>query len=157
MGNPKRTFTKIQRKIQRITPKEVGTPNPCSHYDSQYQAPQETFCKPMLTSSKDAIDGYDQVTYRIRDEKPVFRLNSETMKEIESLGDSNTNFMNLKQEYYAPNTLVNKKLLDGKRNVASMNMAEECEISVLLSNRTEELLRSNRKPKKTTQSTKEKG
>lgn len=156
-GKSKRTFTKIQRKIQRITPKEVKTPKTCLQYESQYQAPEEMFSKPISNSSNDAIGDYDQVTYRIRDEKPVFRLNSETMKEIEALGDCNTDFMNLKQEHYPPNTLVNEKSSDGKNNVALMNMAEECQISSLLCSRTEQLLRSNRKPKRQTQSTKEKG
>ena len=53
--------------------------------------------------------------------------------------------------------LVKKEVLDEPKKVTTMNIAEESAISSLLLSRTEELLRSNRKPKRQPQTIKEKG
>ena len=159
-GKQKRSFTKIQRTPKRISPKEMETPKPCLQYEQRYQTSQDEFVKDIIDdySSEMVIHkGQEQKAYDINDEKPVFRLNSETLKEIEALGGDELNLVNFQQRNYSPNNLPKDHLIGSINDNSSINVAEESHISSLLSSRTEELLRSNKKPRRQSQRNKEKG
>ena len=160
ISKPKRTFTKIQRKIQRVSPKEVDTPKPYMQYEPQYPVSQEEINTYSVGGYSDEMlmnEEPDHTAYYPRSEKPVFRLNSETMREIEALGDDEIYFINTKQNVIPSRMLVDNEVSDETNRVTKINIAEETEISSLLLSRTEELLRSNRKPKRQPQAMKEKG
>ena len=160
LSKPKRTFTKIQRKIQRVSPKEVETPKPYNQYEPEYPVPQaedNAYSSGGYNNEILMHEEPDHTSYYPRSEKPVFRLNSETMREIEALGENEIVFIEKKQNVIPTSMLVKKEVLDEPNKVTTMNIAEESAISSLLLSRTEELLRSNRKPKRQPQTIKEKG
>ena len=160
ISKPKRSFTKIQRKIQRVSPKEVDTPKPYMQYEPKFPIPQEEVSAYSIGGYTDEILMHDEpehTAYYPRSEKPVFRLNSETMREIEALGDDKIHFIEKKQNVSPSSMLVSKDVLDETNKATTMNIAEESAISSLLLSRTEELLRSNRKTKRQRQTIKEIG
>ena len=138
----------------------METPKPYVQYEPRYHTSQEEFVNDAMDdySSEMVIhEGQEQKVYDINDEKPVFRLNSETLKEIEALGGDDINLVKFQQRNYSPNNFTKDHSFGGKNDKPSINEAEESGISSLLSSRTEELLRSNKKPKRQTQRNKERG
>ena len=79
-----------------------------------------------------------------REKKQIFRLNAETVKEIEAPLDTNVDYNNIKRVMNSETIIGNIKAACQNDNTVQINGPDNLEISTLLSARTEELLRSKK-------------
>ena len=169
IGQSKKNNTKSQTKMQRMSLKEGNLPTNCNDSDNEplFDTSQEGLMRQAPYSTrKESINNdlpFDMsrnvpivdLPVKSRGNRQIFRLNSETVREIEALGDKDINYSNIKYGIKKQPHIDSEKVFSSTNPPSSVDTKEECEVSTLLFARTEELLRSSKKTRKSKRDSRE--